>query len=90
MNVESWLRVLGLERYAEAFAENGVDPTFLPELTAVLTPRGEPLAAPPLGGATETQVERDRGIGVDRAFRTEYLKMAVLQTYIGGGRQARI
>ena len=80
MNVESWLRVLGLERYAEAFAENGVDPNLLPELTAVLTPRGEPLAAPPLGGAAEHQVERDRGMGADRTFQAKFPKMAVPQT----------
>ncbi len=33
MSVESWLREHGLEQYAEAFAENGVDLTLLPELT---------------------------------------------------------
>ncbi len=33
MNVEAWLTDLGLERYADAFAENGVDLSLLPELT---------------------------------------------------------
>ncbi|MEE8511540.1 MAG: adenylate/guanylate cyclase domain-containing protein, partial [Acidiferrobacterales bacterium] len=33
MNVEAWLTELGLEQYAEAFAENGVDLSLLPELT---------------------------------------------------------
>ncbi len=33
MNVEAWLTELGLEHYAEAFAENGVDLKLLPELT---------------------------------------------------------
>ncbi len=33
MNVEAWLAELGLEQYAEAFAENGVDLSLLPELT---------------------------------------------------------
>ncbi len=33
MNVEAWLAELGLEQYAEAFAENGVDLALLPELT---------------------------------------------------------
>ncbi len=33
MNVEAWLTELGLEQYAEAFAENGVGLSLLPELT---------------------------------------------------------
>ncbi len=33
MSVEVWLRDLGLEQYAEAFAENGVSSDLLPELT---------------------------------------------------------
>ncbi len=33
MNVGAWLRGLGLEEHAEAFAENGVDAALLPELT---------------------------------------------------------
>ena len=33
MNVEAWLTELGLEQYAKAFAENGVDLNLLPELT---------------------------------------------------------
>jgi class 3 adenylate cyclase/tetratricopeptide (TPR) repeat protein len=33
MDVEAWLRDLGLAEYAEAFAENGVDSALLPELT---------------------------------------------------------
>ncbi len=33
MDVGAWLRGLGLEEYTEAFAENGVDATLLPELT---------------------------------------------------------
>ncbi len=33
MNVEAWLTDLGLEHYADAFRENGVDPSLLPELT---------------------------------------------------------
>ncbi len=33
MNVEAWLKELGLAQYAEAFAENGVEPSLLPELT---------------------------------------------------------
>jgi len=32
MNVETWLKELGLEQYAEAFAENGVDLVLLTEL----------------------------------------------------------
>ena len=33
MDVGPWLKGLGLEEYAEAFAENGVDTALLPELT---------------------------------------------------------
>ena len=33
MSVEAWLAGLGLEQYADAFAENGVDLNLLPELT---------------------------------------------------------
>ncbi len=33
MSLEAWLTDLGLERYANAFAENGVDLPLLPELT---------------------------------------------------------
>ena len=33
-NVAEWLRDLGLERYAAAFAENDIDGDVLPELTA--------------------------------------------------------
>ena len=33
MSVEAWLAGLGLEQYAVAFAENGVDLNLLPELT---------------------------------------------------------
>ena len=33
MDVGAWLRGLGLEEHTEAFAENGVDATLLPELT---------------------------------------------------------
>jgi class 3 adenylate cyclase len=33
MDVEAWLRGLGLEEHAKAFAENGVDSALLPELT---------------------------------------------------------
>ena len=33
MDVGAWLRGFGLEEYAEAFAENGVDSALLPELT---------------------------------------------------------
>ena len=33
MNVETWLKALRLEQYAEAFAENGVDLVLLTELT---------------------------------------------------------
>ncbi len=33
VNVETWLRELGLEQYAKAFADNGVDLALLPELT---------------------------------------------------------
>jgi class 3 adenylate cyclase/predicted ATPase len=34
MDIESWLRSLGLERYAAAFRENEIDDTVLPKLTA--------------------------------------------------------
>lgn len=34
MDVGAWLKDLGLERYADAFAANGVDGAILPELTA--------------------------------------------------------
>jgi hypothetical protein len=34
MDIESWLRSLGLERYAAAFRENEIDDTILPRLTA--------------------------------------------------------
>ena len=33
MNIEAWLLDLGLEQYADAFVENGVEPSLLPELT---------------------------------------------------------
>ncbi len=33
MNVEAWLKDLGLAHYAKVFAENGVDLALLPELT---------------------------------------------------------
>ncbi len=33
MDVGAWLRGLGLEEYAEAFAENGVDAALLPEIS---------------------------------------------------------
>ena len=33
MNLEAWLIDLGLEQYANAFAENGIDLSLLPELT---------------------------------------------------------
>ena len=33
MNVGSWLRGLGLERYEAAFRENEIDETVLPTLT---------------------------------------------------------
>jgi hypothetical protein len=34
MDVEAWLRSLGLERYEAAFCENEIDGTLLPSLTA--------------------------------------------------------
>src|SRR5215470_16842272 len=34
MNIEDWLRSLGLERYEAAFRENEIDDTILPRLTA--------------------------------------------------------
>ena len=34
MDVEAWLRGLGLEQYAPAFRDNDVDGEVLPELTA--------------------------------------------------------
>jgi class 3 adenylate cyclase/predicted ATPase len=34
MDIEGWLRSLGLERYAAAFRENEIDDTILPRLTA--------------------------------------------------------
>ena len=34
MSVEIWLRGLGFEQYAEAFAENGIDLSLLSELTS--------------------------------------------------------
>ena len=34
MDVAAWLRGLGLERYAEAFAANDINANVLPELTA--------------------------------------------------------
>jgi class 3 adenylate cyclase len=34
MDIESWLRSLGLERYEAAFRENEIDDTILPKLTA--------------------------------------------------------
>ena len=33
MNVEGWLKDLGLEQYAEAFAENDIDAEALADLT---------------------------------------------------------
>jgi hypothetical protein len=34
MDIEDWLRSLGLERYEAAFRENEIDDTILPRLTA--------------------------------------------------------
>ena len=34
MDIDSWLRSLGLEQYEAAFRENGVDETVLPKLMA--------------------------------------------------------
>ena len=34
MDIEGWLRSLGLERYEAAFRENEIDDTVLPNLTA--------------------------------------------------------
>ncbi|WP_284736154.1 adenylate/guanylate cyclase domain-containing protein [Dongia deserti] len=34
MDIQAWLRTLGLERYEQAFRENGVDEEILPRLTA--------------------------------------------------------
>src|SRR6516162_4261109 len=34
MDIEDWLRSLGLERYGAAFRENEIDDTILPRLTA--------------------------------------------------------
>ena len=34
MDIGGWLRVLGLERYEQAFRENEIDLRVLPELTA--------------------------------------------------------
>jgi len=34
MDIEGWLRGLGLERYEQAFRENEIDLRVLPELTA--------------------------------------------------------
>src|ERR1700751_3473333 len=34
MDIENWLRRLGLERYEAAFSENEIDDTILPSLTA--------------------------------------------------------
>jgi hypothetical protein len=34
MDIGDWLRSLGLERYEEAFRENEIDDTVLPNLTA--------------------------------------------------------
>ena len=34
MDIAAWLQGLGLERYAEAFAENDIDAAILPKLTA--------------------------------------------------------
>src|ERR1700739_5021769 len=34
MDIEGWLRSLGLERYEAAFRENEIDDTILPRLTA--------------------------------------------------------
>jgi hypothetical protein len=33
MDIEGWLRSLGLERYEAAFRENDIDETVLPSLT---------------------------------------------------------
>ena len=33
MNIEDWLRDLGLERYADAFRQNAIDAQILPTLT---------------------------------------------------------
>ena len=34
MEIEAWLRGLGLEQYAEAFRDNAIDGEILPKLTA--------------------------------------------------------
>jgi len=34
MDIEGWLRSLGLERYEAAFRDNEIDATVLPNLTA--------------------------------------------------------
>ena len=34
MNIDGWLRSLGLERYEATFRENEIDETVLPNLTA--------------------------------------------------------
>ena len=34
MDIEAWLRGLGLEQYAEAFRDNAIDGEILPKLTA--------------------------------------------------------
>lgn len=34
MDIAAWLHGLGLERYAEAFADNDIDAAILPKLTA--------------------------------------------------------
>jgi SAM domain (Sterile alpha motif) len=34
VDIEAWLRELGLERYGEAFRENEIDAAILPKLTA--------------------------------------------------------
>ena len=34
MNIGTWLRGLGLERYEASFRDNDIDPGVLPELTA--------------------------------------------------------
>lgn len=33
MDIGDWLRGLGLERYAQAFRDNDIDPEILPELS---------------------------------------------------------
>jgi len=77
VNVEGWLKDLGLEQYAEAFAENDVD--------------GDALTGGEPSGESQLIYEKGRGVSQDLAAAVRWYSKAAKQgNPIAIGRFARL